>query len=199
MNASTTDVAFTEAVKALQSRHGSRHAYARLEARGGWGDSLTPDLAAFIAERDAFFFATANAQGQPYVQHRGGARGFLAVQDPRTLAFADYRGNRQYITAGNLAVNDRAFVFLIDYATRQRVKLWGRARVLEDDAEALAVLRLPAGEAARAERAIVFTLTAWDANCPRHIPHLVPAAEVERTVRGLEARIAALEAQLAAA
>lgn len=194
----TTDVAFTPSVKALQARHGSRHAYARLEARGGWSATVTPELAAFIADRDSFFFATANADGQPYVQHRGGAPGFLAVQDERTLAFADYRGNRQYITAGNLAQNERAFVFLVDYATQQRVKLWGRARVV-DEPRALAALRLPEGEAARAERAVVFTLAAWDANCPRHIPRLVPAAEVERTVRELEARIAALEAQLATA
>ena len=199
MHATTTDVAFTASVKAIQTRHGSRRAYARLEARGGFGDTVTPELASFIAERDSFFFATANAQRQPYVQHRGGPPGFLAVQDEHTLAFADYRGNRQYITAGNLAENDRAFVFLIDYATRRRVKLWGRARVVEGDAAAMAALRLPAAESARAERAIVFTLTAWDANCPRHIPQLVPAAAVERTVRRLEARIAALEAQLAAA
>ncbi len=194
----TTDVAFTAPVKALQARHGSRDAYARLEARGGWSAVVTPELAAFIAQRDSFFFATASVEGQPYVQHRGGAPGFLAVQDERTLAFADYRGNRQYITAGNLAQNERAFVFLVDYATQQRVKLWGRAHVV-DDAPALAALRLPAGEAARAERAIVFTLTAWDANCPRHIPHLVPAAEVARTVERLEARIATLEARLAEA
>lgn len=192
----TTDVAFTDPVKSLQARHGSRDAYARLEARGGWSATVTPELAAFVADRDSFFFATANAEGQPYVQHRGGTPGFLAVQDERTLAFADYRGNRQYITAGNLAQNDRAFVFLVDYATQQRVKLWGRARVV-DAGPALAALKLPAGEAAKAERAVVFTLTAWDANCPRHIPHLVPAAEVERTVRRLQARVAELEAQLA--
>lgn len=194
----TTDVAFTPSVKALQARHGSRHAYARLEARGGWSATITPELAAFIADRDSFFLATASADGQPYVQHRGGEPGFIAVQDERTLAFADYRGNRQYITAGNLADNERAFIFFVDYATQQRVKLWGRARVV-DDATAVAGLRLAAGEAEQAERAIVFTLTAWDANCPRHIPHLVPAAEVERTVHRLEARIAALEAQLATA
>jgi uncharacterized protein len=192
----TTDVAFTPSVKALQTQQGSRHAYARLEARGGWQDTVTPELAQFIAERDSFFFATANGQGQPYVQHRGGSPGFLHVLDEHTLAFADYRGNRQYITAGNLAENDRAFIFLMDYANRQRVKLWGRARVVEAGDARLA--QLPADERDRAERGIVFTLAAWDANCPKHIPQLVPAEEVARTVRRLEARIADLEARLAA-
>jgi len=194
---STTDVAFTSSMKALQTQQGSRHAYARLEARGGWQDTVTPELAQFVAERDSFFFATANAQGQPYVQHRGGSPGLLHVLDERTLAFADYRGNRQFITAGNLAENDRAFIFLMDYAERQRVKLWGRARVV--DAGDARLAKLPPDERAQAERAIVFTLTAWDANCPKHIPHLVPAEELARTVRRLDARIAELEAQLAAA
>ncbi len=196
MSGSTTDIAFTPAVKALQVRHGSRAAYARIEERGGWSATVTADLAAFIAERDSFYLATANAAGQPYIQHRGGPRGFLRVLDERTLAFADFRGNRQYITAGNLAENDRAFIFLMDYAHRQRIKVWGRARVVDDDPVLLAKLA-PAGYRASPERAIVFEIEAWDANCPQHIPQLVPAAEVAPRVEALQARIAALEAEVA--
>lgn len=196
MPRSTTDVAFTPAVKAYQERQGSRHAYARLEARGGWSAVVTPELAQFIAGRDSFFLATANADGQPYIQHRGGPPGFLRVLDERTLAFADYRGNRQYITAGNLAQNDRAFIFLMDYEARQRVKLWGRARVVDGD-DALVARLMPEGYRAHPERAIVFALSAWDANCPQHIPRLVPEEEVERRIGALQARIAELEARLA--
>jgi predicted pyridoxine 5'-phosphate oxidase superfamily flavin-nucleotide-binding protein len=193
---STSDIAFTPTVKAIQERRGSRHAYARMEANGGWEDRVTPDLAAFIAERDSFFVATANAQGQPYIQHRGGPRGFLRVVDERTLAFADYRGNRQYITLGNLAENERAFLFLIDYARRRRIKLWGRARVVADDPALLARL-MPEGYKAKPEQAIVFDIEAWDANCPQHIPQLFAADEVAATIGKLEARVADLEAQLA--
>jgi len=196
MHTPTTDVAFTSAVKAQQSRRGSRAAYARLEERGGWSATITEDLAAFIADRDSFYVATANAAGQPYIQHRGGPRGFLRVLDDRTLGFADFRGNRQYITAGNLAENDRAFIFLMDYENRQRIKIWGRARVVDDDTALLARLA-PAGYRAQPEQAILFAVEAWDANCPQHIPQLVPAADVARTVATLQARIAALEAELA--
>jgi len=193
MGRSTTEVAFTRSVKALQERRGSRTAYARLEARGGWQTKVTPDLAAFVAGRDSFYLATASAGGQPYVQHRGGPPGFLHVLDERTLAFADYSGNRQYITAGNLAENPRAFIFLMDYATRTRIKLWGRARAVEDDASLLARLAPPGGKPA-VERAIVFEITAWDANCPQHIP----VKHDEREVAPLRARIAALEQENAA-
>ena len=189
----TTDVAFTPSVKALQERLGSRAAYARLEARGGWQAAITPDLAAFIAERNSFYLATASAGGQPYIQHRGGPRGFLQVLDERTLAFADYSGNRQYITAGNLAENPRAFIFLMDYATRTRIKLWGKARTIEDDRSLVARLA-PAGGKPRAERAIVFELAAWDANCPQHIPVKHDAEEVA----ALRARIDELEEENAA-
>jgi len=198
MHNPTTDVAFTPAVKAQQSRRGSRAAYARLEERGGWSATITDDLAAFIADRESFYLATANAAGQPYIQHRGGPRGFLRVLDDRTLGFADFRGNRQYITAGNLAENDRAFIFLMDYENRQRIKVWGRARVVDDDAGLLARLA-PAGYRAKPEQAILFAVEAWDANCPQHIPQLVAAADVARTVEGLQARIAALEEELAMA
>jgi len=188
MARSTTDIAFTPSVKALQERLGSRPAYARLEARGGWRTAITPDLAAFAAARDSFYLATANAKGQPYIQHRGGPRGFLHVLDERTLAFADYAGNRQYITAGNLAENPQAFIFLMDYSTRTRIKLWGTARAVENDASLLARLA-PAGGKPRVERAIVFEVVAWDANCPQHIP----LKHDEEEVAALRARIAELE------
>ena len=198
MTLPTSDIAFTPAVKAIQEGRGSRHAYERMEENGGWEDRVTPELAAFIAERDSFFLATANAQGQPYVQHRGGPPGFLRVVDEHTLAFADYRGNRQYITLGNLAENDRAFLFLIDYGRQRRIKVWGRARVVTDDAPLLATL-MPEGYRARPEQAIVFAIEAWDANCPQHIPHMVPAGAAAARVERLEARIAELEARLAEA
>jgi len=184
----TTDVAFTPSVKALQQRLGSRAAYARLEARGGWQSTITPELAAFIAARDSFYLATASAGGQPYIQHRGGPKGFLHVLDERTLAFADYAGNRQYITAGNLAANPRAFIFLMDYATRTRIKVWGTARAVEDDPSLLARLA-PVGGKPRVERVIVFEVAAWDANCHQHIP----VKHDEEEVAALRARIAELE------
>jgi predicted pyridoxine 5'-phosphate oxidase superfamily flavin-nucleotide-binding protein len=192
MAESGMDVAFTGSVKAVQERKGSRAAYARREQRGGWETRVTPELAAFLAERDSFYLATANAEGQPYVQHRGGPRGFLCVLDERTLAFADFRGNRQYITLGNLAENDRAFLFVMDYARRRRVKLWGRARVVEDDAPLLERLSHPSYDA-QPEQAIVFTISAWDTNCPQHIPQRFGAAEVEEAMDRLRARIVALE------
>jgi predicted pyridoxine 5'-phosphate oxidase superfamily flavin-nucleotide-binding protein len=130
MTVPTSDIAFTPAVKAEQARRGSRQGYARMEEKGGWRSAITPDLAEFIAERDSFYLATASADGQPYVQHRGGPPGFLRALDERTLGFADFRGNRQYISAGNLAENPRAFIFLMDYPNRRRIKLWGRAEVV---------------------------------------------------------------------
>ncbi|MFO1315810.1 MAG: pyridoxamine 5'-phosphate oxidase family protein [Burkholderiales bacterium] len=193
-----SDVAFTAAVKAMQSRRGSRRAYARMEAGGGWRAEATADLARFIAQRDSFYLGTASAAGQPYIQHRGGPRGFLRVLDTRTLAFADFRGNRQYITAGNLAENPRAFVFLMDYAERARVKLWGSARIVDDDPPLLARL-MPEGYRAQPEQAIVFTVEAWDANCPQHIPRLYAEDDVARIVAGLKARIAELEGRAAPA
>jgi predicted pyridoxine 5'-phosphate oxidase superfamily flavin-nucleotide-binding protein len=194
MTATTTDVAFSASVKSVQTRRGSRAAYARLEQRGGWESTVTPELAAFLAERDSFYLATASADGRPYVQHRGGPRGFLRVLDERTLAFADFRGNRQYLTLGNLAENDRAFLFLMDYARRRRIKLWGRARVVEDDPALLERLADPA-HPGRPEQAIVFTIEAWDTNCPQHIPQRFDAADVGAALERLEARIRALEGE----
>lgn len=193
-----SDVAFTPTVKQIQQRKGSRAAYERLEASGGFETAISPELADFIAEQRSFFLATANAAGQPYIQHRGGPPGFLKVLDSETLGFADFKGNRQFITQGNLADNPNAFLFLIDFATRRRIKLWGNARVVENDAALLQRL-MPADYRARPEQAIVLTVTAWDENCPQHIPQRFDAELVERELAQRDRRIAALEAELAAA
>jgi len=193
----TTAVAFTPAVKAVQTRLGSRARNARLEARGAWHDRVTPDLAAFLATRDSFYLATASADGRPYIQHRGGPRGFLKPLDAYRLAFADFAGNRQYITLGNLSENDRVALFLMDYANRQRIKIWGRATVVEDDPDLLARLADPA-YGARPQRAVVIAVEAWDANCPQHILRRYTEEEIAPAVAKLQARIAELEAELAA-
>lgn len=164
-----SDVAFSSRVKEVQSRFGSRAAYARMEDGEGWETLITPELAEFIGDRDSFFMATANLDGQPYIQHRGGPPGFLRVLDQSTLAFADYRGNRQYISVGNLADNPKVHLFLIDYATQTRIKIWGEARVVEDN-PALIAEHMPAGYRAIGERVIVIRVVAWDVNCPQHIP-----------------------------
>jgi len=190
----SSDVAFTPAVKAVQERKGSRKGYRRMEERGGWQTKVTPELAAFLAERDSAYLATASRDGQPYVQHRGGPKGFIRVIDESTLGFADYAGNRQYITSGNLMENDCAFLFLMDYAHRRRVKIWGRARVVENDPELIARL-MPQGYSARPEQAILFTIVAWDVNCPQHIPQKVDAADVTAVVERLRRRIGELEAE----
>jgi predicted pyridoxine 5'-phosphate oxidase superfamily flavin-nucleotide-binding protein len=193
-NTPSSDVAFTASVKALQERRGSRKTYRRIEERGGWETRVTPELAAFLAERDSAYLATANSAGQPYVQHRGGPKGFIRVLDDNTLGFADFVGNRQYITTGNLAENDRAFLFLMDYAHRQRIKIWGRARVVENEAELRAKL-MPEGYEARPQQAILFTIEAWDVNCPQHIPQKLDAADVAAAVAKLERRVSELEAE----
>jgi len=189
-----SDIAFSPAVKSVQKRRGSRAGYARLEAKGGWATAIDADLAGFIAGMRSFYLATASKEGQPYMQHRGGPPGFLRVLDEKTLAFADFSGNRQYITTGNLAENPKAMIFLMDYQNRQRVKLWGTARVIENDPELTASL-FPEAYRARAEAAILFTVEAWDANCPQHIPQMLFAEDVAPTVDALKARIAALEAE----
>ncbi|PZQ83445.1 MAG: pyridoxamine 5'-phosphate oxidase [Ancylobacter novellus] len=185
MNTPSSDIAFTPQVKAVQEQRGSRGAYARMEARGGFRTGVTPDLVAFLAEIDTAFLATATAQGQPYAQHRGGPPGFIRPLSETTIGFADFTGNRQYVTTGNLAENDKAFLFLMDYAHRRRVKLWGRARV-EADAELIARL-MPDGYAAEAEQAIVFEVEAWDINCPQHIPRKVDAAMAAAALVRIEA------------
>ena len=194
----TSDVAFTDSVKRIQAERGSRRSYERIErSMGGFPDTITPELAAYIAERDSIYLATANAGGQPYIQHRGGPPGFLKVLDPHTLAFADFAGNKQYITTGNLAENERAFLFLMNYAEGERIKIWGRARVVTNDAALLARLADDAYHA-RVEHAIVFDVEAWNANCPQHIPRLVRATEVAETTSALRRRIAYLEETLRA-
>lgn len=198
MTRPTSDVAFTPSVKAFQTRYGSRTAYARMEARGGFPQDLDDEVAAFIAAQRSCFLATANADGQPYIQHRGGPPGFLRVVGPRTLAFADYRGNKQFISIGNLADNPRVHVFLIDYAARARVKIWGTARVVDDPA-AVAALGLDViADGAHVERAIVIEIEAWNENCPQHIPVLIDAEDVARALAVRDARIAELERELAA-
>ena len=189
-----SDIAFTPAVKGVQRAKGSRAAYANVERRG-WQTRVTPELAEFLAGLDMFYLGTASADGQPYIQYRGGSPGFLRVLDEHTLGFADFGGNRQYITLGNLSENPRAFLFLMDYANRQRVKLWGTARVIEDDPELLDRLRDPSYPG-QAERAIVFTVEAWDINCPQHIHPRFPQREVEPVIERLQARIRELEEKL---
>ncbi|HLW69961.1 MAG TPA: pyridoxamine 5'-phosphate oxidase family protein [Candidatus Binataceae bacterium] len=189
-----SDVAFTPAVKAFQERRGSRTAYHKMEQTRGWHTTITADLADFIAERDSVYLATANATCQPYVQHRGGPKGFIRVIDDHTLGFADYAGNRQYITTGNLAENDRAFLFLMDYANSRRFKIWGRARIVEDDSELIARL-MPDDYAAKPEQAIIFKVEAWDTNCHQHIPRKLDAADVVPAFEHLQARVAQLEAE----
>jgi uncharacterized protein len=191
-----SDVAFTPAVKAVQSRKGSRNAYARMEEDGGWETTITGELKQFVEAQTSVFLATANAQGQPYIQHRGGPAGFLHVLDEHTIGLADFVGNRQFISTGNLIENPKFHLFLMDYARRRRVKVWGTARVVEGDAELVARL-MPVGYRARAEQAIVLTVTAWDVNCPQHIPLLLPASQVQRALAEKDLTIATLEAELA--
>ena len=190
-----SDIAFTPSVKAIQGTRGSRASYARMEEAGSWKTRITPDLAAFIAAQTSVFLATANTEGQPYIQHRGGPKGFLRVLDETTIGFADFAGNRQDITAGNLADNPKAYLFLIDYAQRRRIKIWGEARVVADDAALVGKL-MPEGYKARPEQAILFTVAAWDANCPQHIPQRFEAADVAAALAERDARIAALEAEV---
>lgn len=190
MAESSTEVAFTKAVKAQQTRRGSRDGYERWSEARGFAREITPGLARFIETRTSAYLGTASAQGRPYIQHRGGPEGFLRVMDERTIAFADYPGNRQYISIGNLSENPQAFLFLMDYATATRIKIWGTASFDEDSRELLA--RLGAGAPGDAERAIVFHVDAWDKNCPKHIPPLVSSEEVE----ALRQQVATLERQL---
>jgi hypothetical protein len=190
----SSDVAFTPSVKAVQERRGSRSLFYGMEEQGGWTDFVTPELADFLAERNSVYLATASANGRPYIQHRGGPKGFIKVLDPHTLAFADFSGNQQFITTGNLAENDRAFLFVMDYARRRRFKIWGRARIVEDD-PALVRGLMPEGYNARPLQALLFTVEAWDRNCAQHIPRKYDEADVARTVKALESRIAELEAE----
>ena len=188
-----TDIVFPPAARHAQAERGSARAYEKRIA-AGFADRVTPDLAAFVAELDTLFLATVSAAGAPYIQHRGGPTGFIKVLDEKTFGFADYAGNRQYITLSNLAENDRAHLFLLDFARQRRIKLWGRARVVEDDPALLARLIDP-GYRARPERAVLFTVEAWDVNCSQHITARFTEAEIEEATAALRDRIAALEAE----
>jgi len=184
---------FTPAVRRAQSERGSANAYDARVAEG-FPDTVTPELARFIAEQDTAFLGTASADGSPYLQHRGGPKGFIKVVDDHTLGFADYRGNRQYITLANLGENDRAFLFLLDPARRQRIKLWGRARVVEDDPTLVERL-FDRGYKARPERAILFTIEAWDVNCSSHIVTRFTEDEIEEAMTTVQGKIAELQAE----
>jgi predicted pyridoxine 5'-phosphate oxidase superfamily flavin-nucleotide-binding protein len=190
-----SDIAFTEAVKAQQSRMGSRRAYAHMEEGSGWQTHISPELEEFIAARDSLYLATTNAAGQPYIQHRGGPPGFLRVLDPQTIGFADFAGNKQYITLGNIQENNKAHVFLMDYAHRRRIKIWGTLSAVEGDAALNARLK-PEGYKARAERVMLIKVAAWDVNCPQHIPVKIDAEDVTAALEKRDARIAELEAEL---
>lgn len=195
-HASSCDVAFSPTVRAVQALKGSRDAYAKLEARGGWATWITPELAGFISAQRSVFLATASADGQPYIQHRGGPPGFLRVVDETTIAFVDFSGNRQYISTGNLVDNPKAQLFLIDYASQRRVKIWGEARIVMDDAELIERLRSPDYKA-RPEQALIFKVRAWDANCPQHIPQRFEAGDVARILAARDAEIETLRADVA--
>ena len=192
MTSPTSNIAFTPSVKAAQEARGSRSAYSKVEERDSWNSVITPMLEDFIAERDSLYLGTANADGQPYIQHRGGPKGFLRVLDQHTLAMADYAGNAQYISLGNLAENDKAFIFLIDYPNRQRIKIWGTARFVEDDPTLLQQVAETEYKA-RPQRVLLFQVEAWDVNCPQHIRQRFTAEEMEGVVQKLQDRIADLE------
>ena len=191
----SSDVAFTASVKAIQNRRGSRRAYERVEANGSWPTHITADLKVFIEAQTSVFLATANLEGQPYIQHRGGPAGFLKVLDNNSVGFADFAGNRQYITLGNLNDNSRVCLFLIDYANRRRVKIWGNARVVESDVKLITEL-MPNAYRARPEQAIILTVSAWDSNCSQHIPVRLESADVSAALSERNNRILLLEAEL---
>jgi predicted pyridoxine 5'-phosphate oxidase superfamily flavin-nucleotide-binding protein len=190
-----SDVAFTPAVKSIQEQKGSRKSYSRMELSGGWQTTVTSELAEFLAGLDMFYLGTTNAEGQPYIQYRGGAPGFLKVLDQHTLGFADFGGNRQFITLGNLSENPKAFLFLMDYANQQRIKLWGTARVIENDPVLLETLRDPEYPG-KVERAILFTVDAWDVNCQQHIHPRFSQRQITPVIEQLQQRIKELESQV---
>ena len=192
-----SDIAFTPAVKAIQTEKGSRSSYSKMEERGGWQTTVTPDLEAFLSELDMFYLGTSSSEGQPYIQYRGGSPGFLKVVDEKTLGFADFGGNRQYITLGNLSENPKAFIFLMDYVNSRRIKLWGTARVVEDDPELLERLR-DADYPGKVERAILFEIESWDVNCPQHIHKRFPQTMVAPMIEELQAKVSDLESKLTA-
>lgn len=191
----TSDIAFTPVVKALQEKYNSRSSYARMEEFGSWSSETTTDLEFFLSTLDSFYLGTASKHGQPYIQHRGGPKGFLKVIDKKRLAFADFRGNKQFISSGNLSENNQAFIFLMDYPNRARIKLWGNAEVVYDDVELIQSLHDKSYKA-KPERAIVFTITAWDVNCPQHIKPRFTEADIQKRIQPLQDKIAKLEQQI---
>ena len=190
------DVAFTDSVKRAQRARGSRDMFQKRLEKRDWPDKISADFAGFIAERDSFYLATASADGQPYIQHRGGPPGFLKVIDEKTLGFADYSGNRQYVSLGNLAENDRAFIFFMDYMHQKRVKVWGRLSAIEGDPELVDKL-MPPGYQARPERVLIFKVSAWDVNCPQHIPRKFDMDLVKHQFDKMTAEIEALKTEVA--
>ena len=191
----TSDIAFTPKVKAIQEKYRSRSGYARMEQSGGWQSKITPPLEMFLRSMDSFYLGTANSEGQPYIQHRGGPKGFLKVLDDKRLAFADFSGNRQYISTGNLSENNKAFIFLMDYPNRSRIKIWGTAEVIFDDKELLESLSDESYKA-KLERVVIFTVEAWDMNCPQHIQQRFTQEDIENVTNPLHERIKALEKEL---
>jgi predicted pyridoxine 5'-phosphate oxidase superfamily flavin-nucleotide-binding protein len=190
-----SDVAFTPAVKAIQERKGPRKNYARMERGEGWQTTVTPDVADFLADLDMFYLGTVNAEGQPYIQYRGGPPGFLKVIDDGTLGFADFGGNRQYVTLGNLSENPKAFLFLMDYTNSRWVKVWGTARVVEGDT-ALEERLHDRAYPGKVERAMLFTVEVWDVNCQQHIHQRFSQRQIVPVIEQLQARIAELESEV---
>ena len=191
----TSDIAFTPAVKALQEKYNSRTGYAHMEQYKGWASEITADLEFFLSCIDSFYLATANTNGQPYIQHRGGSKGFLKVLDRNRLAFADFKGNKQFISSGNLSENNQAFIFLMDYPNQARIKLWGTAEVFYDDTELITSLH-DSSYKATPERAVVFTVSAWDVNCPQHIKPRYTEEDIQHEVKPLHDKIKALEEEI---
>ena len=194
MSTYPSDIAFTPSVKSAQQQRGSRESYAKVEQRG-WQTEVTAELRQFIADRDSFYFGTATEDGQPYIQHRGGPKGFLKILDDNTLAFADFAGNAQYISVGNLDENDKAFIFLMDYSNQRRVKIWGSARYVEDNQQLFANLA-DDEYGGRVERGIIFRVHAWDVNCPQHIKPRFTEDELAPTITEYQRRIRELEAEV---
>ncbi|MBN8534409.1 MAG: pyridoxamine 5'-phosphate oxidase family protein [Rhizobiales bacterium] len=192
LGVSPDDLAFSASVRAAQARKGSRHVY----EEAVWPTEISPDLRAFVAAQRSIFLASASADGRPYIQHRGGPPGFLKVLDSRTIAFADFRGNRQFITTGNVAENDRVELLLIDYTHARRVKIWGRARIVEDDVGLITSL-MPEGYRARADQVVIVTVEAWDVNCPQHIPQRFEADDVRRSLIERDTKITELQTEIA--
>ncbi|NJB70123.1 hypothetical protein GGR42_000585 [Saonia flava] len=191
----TSDIAFTRAVKSLQEQYGSRQGYSQMERSGGWQNEVTPALVDFLSKMDSFYFGTSNSNGQPYIQHRGGPKGFIEKLNSKQLAFVDYRGNKQFISSGNLSENNKAFIFLMDYPNRTRIKIWGTAKVEYDDKELITSLGDP-NYKAHLERAIIFTVEAWDVNCPQHIKPRFTEEAIEKMTKPLHERIKELERKL---